>query len=298
MWRLGIVDFDSSHCVEFARRFNHVGVDREQYVEDAQVVAAWPGHSVMAPERIVGFQQQITDMEIPLVEQPDQLIGQVDAVLVLSLCGDVHKARAEPFLQAALPTFVDKPFACNLADAESMVATAESNKVTMLNASAMRFTPEVRQVVDNKSLGSINGAVTFGPSKRAAGNPGLFHYGIHTVELLFELMGPGCEEVTTTFSESSEAITGRWSDGRIGTVRGNRTGSTAYGFVAFCDAGAINKMVSTRFAYRNLCRAIIESFETKVPAVSHVSNLEVVRFVLAALRSEQENGTTVAIADI
>jgi predicted dehydrogenase len=298
MWRLGIVDFDSSHCVEFAHRFNHVGVDREQYVQGARVVAAWPGHSVMAPERIAGFQKQIQAIDIPLVEHAEDLIEQIDAVLVLSLCGTAHRERVQPFLTAGVPAFVDKPFACNLADAQAMVDQAETQSVTMLNASAMRFTEEVRQVVDNKSLGAINGAITFGPSKRAARNPGLFHYGIHSVEMLFELMGPGCQTVATTYTENSEEVTGQWKDGRIGSVRGNRIGSTAYGFVAFCEKGAINKIVSTRFAYRNLCQVILDSFESSIPAVSHESCLEVVRFILAAMESEKRNGAAINTADV
>ena len=76
------------------------------------------------------------------------------------------------------------------------------------------------------------------------------------------------------------------------------TGSTAYGFVAFCDAGTISKSVSTRFAYRNLCRAILKSFESATPAVSHESNLEVVRFILAAQASEEQNGATIRTADV
>ena len=35
MLRLGIVDFDSSHSVEFTRRFNHAGVDADQRVDGA-----------------------------------------------------------------------------------------------------------------------------------------------------------------------------------------------------------------------------------------------------------------------
>ena len=298
MWRLGILDFDSSHCIEFARRFNHVGVDREQFVEGARVVAAWPGQSVMAPERVAGFQKQIQAIDIPLVEHAKDLIGQVDAVLVLSLCGDAHLERSQPFLEAGIPTFVDKPFACRLPDAQAMVDLATSNNVTMFNASAMRFAEETRQVVDHKSLGTVQGAVAFGPAKRTAGNPGLFHYGVHSVELLFELMGTGCESVAMTYAEGSEVVTGQWRDGRIGTVRGNRTGSTVYGFVAFTDAATICKSVSTRFAYPNLCRAIVNSFETATPAVSHASNLEVVRFILAAKASEDQNGAIVKMADV
>ncbi|MFO1095203.1 MAG: hypothetical protein U0992_18150 [Planctomycetaceae bacterium] len=86
MLRLGIVDFDSSHCIEFTRRFNHVGLTSDQYVDGARVVAGWPGTSVM-PERIPGFRNEMVAAGVPLVDAPDQLVGQIDAVLILSLCG-------------------------------------------------------------------------------------------------------------------------------------------------------------------------------------------------------------------
>lgn len=293
--RLGIVDFDSSHSVELARRFNRIGVGSEQFVEGAEVTLAWPGDSEMAPERIPGFQREIEDMDIPLAPSLDALIGQIDAVLVLSLCGAAHLDRARPFLEAGIPTFVDKPFACSVSDADEMIRLARDHDTVLLNASALRFSEEALAVGEQQStLGQVNGAVTYGPSKRADKNPGLFHYGIHSVELLFQLLGPGCEEVTATWTESGEAVTGRWADGRLGTVRGTRTGATRYGLTAFCEHGVISGPVSTRFAYRNLCRAILQSFNSGEPAVSHESSLEVVRFIEAALESEQQGGTPVS----
>lgn len=53
--RIGIVDFDSSHCVEFTRRINHVGISADQWVDGAEVVVGCPGTSLLAPERIAGF---------------------------------------------------------------------------------------------------------------------------------------------------------------------------------------------------------------------------------------------------
>ena len=295
--RLGIVDFDSSHSVEFARRFNRIGVGSEQFVEGAEVTLAWPGSSEMAPERIPGFQNEIEAMGIPLTPSLDALIGQIDAVLVLSLCGAAHLDRARPFLTAGIPTFVDKPFACSSRDAQEMVQLANEHNATMLNASALRFAEEVAAVTGQQStLGPVNGAVTYGPSKRADGNPGLFHYGIHSVELLFELLGPGCESVTTSWTEGGEVVTGRWSDGRLGTVRGTRVGATKYGFTAFCEHGVVSQPVSTRFAYRNLCCAMLQSFNSGQPAVSHESSLEVVRFIEAALESERQCGVVVPIS--
>ncbi|MDA0588492.1 MAG: Gfo/Idh/MocA family oxidoreductase [Planctomycetota bacterium] len=296
MLRLGIVDFDSSHSVEFARRFNRKTHDREQFVDGAEVVVAWPGSSEMAPERIPGFRSEIKSLEIPLVDSWQELIGQIDAVLILSLCGAAHLERVRPFLAAGIPAFVDKPFACSVADAREMIELAESNNVTMFNASGLRFAEEVLDVERNrKTFGTVQGAITYGPAKRADGNPGLFHYGIHSVEILFELLGTGCESVMTSCTDGAEVVTGRWSDGRLGTVRGSRSGATPYGFLAYCENGVLQRDVSTRFAYRNLCRKIIESFETETPAVSHESNLEVVQFVAASLESERRGGELVRL---
>lgn len=296
MWRLGIVDFDSSHSVEFARRFNRIGIGSEQFVDGAEVVLAWPGSSDMAPERIPGFQREIEGMGIELASSADELIGQIDAVLVLSLCGSAHLDRARPFLSAGIPTFVDKPFACSVSDAEEMIGLAHEHNTLLFNASALRFSEEALSVAQRQdTLGQVNGVVTYGPSKHADGNPGLFHYGIHSVELLFQLLGPGCAVVTATSSGDSEAVTGRWSDGRIGTVRGNRTGATRYGFTAFCEHAVVSQPVSTRYAYRNLCRAILQSLDSGEPAVSHTSNLEVIQFVGAALASEKQGGQPIEL---
>jgi predicted dehydrogenase len=299
MLRLGIVDLDSSHSVEFSRRFNHAGVDREQWVDGAQVVAAWSGGSEMAPERIPGFQAELESIGVAIVDSREQLMEQIDGVLILSLCGDCHLERARPFLEAKMATFVDKPFACSISDATALVELAQQNDTTLLNSSALRFSREVQEsALKNQQLGRTNGAITFGPSKRADGNPGLFHYGIHSVELLFELLGSGCETVSTTWSEEAEVVTGVWADGRIGTVRGNRTGVTSYGFAAYCENGVVSETVSTRFAYRNLCREIVRTFESGHPSVTHETNLDVVRFVLASLQSEQTGGQPVSLRDI
>ena len=64
MLRLGIVDFDSSHCVEFTRRINGIGVPVDQCVTGARVVLGWPGTSEMAPERIERFRPEIESLNV------------------------------------------------------------------------------------------------------------------------------------------------------------------------------------------------------------------------------------------
>ncbi|MCA9041142.1 MAG: Gfo/Idh/MocA family oxidoreductase [Planctomycetaceae bacterium] len=295
MLRLGIVDFDSSHSIEFTRRINQVGVTRDQWVEGARVVAAWSGDSRMAPERIAVFRPLVEACGVQFVESPEELLDQIDAVLILSLSGERHWERARPFLQAGMPTYVDKPFACSVADAEQMVALAEESGTFLFSSSGLRFTDEVLHFQQQKQYGDLLGCLSYGPAKRAEGNPGLFHYGIHATELLFTLMGTGCVEVSTQYQTDCEVVTARWQDGRLATLRGNRTGSTAYGFVAFCEAGVLPVSVSTRSAYRNLCQQIIHGFQTKTTPVPPTTTLEIVRFINASLKSEQQEGKLIPL---
>lgn len=295
MLRVGIVDCDSSHCIEFARRLNHQGVDREQYVDGARVAAVWCGESCMAPQRVPGFRQELQDLGIPFVDAPTDLIDRVDLVLVLSLSGMVHLERARPFLEAGLPTFIDKPFTCSLSDALEIQRLAAEHRTLCFSSSGLRFAAELESFRSNPAWGRLNGLMAYGPAWRADGNPGLFHYGIHSVELLFELLGPDCECVWAVSNEEADVVTGRWSDGRLGTVRGSRAGSTAYGFAAFCENGVAVESVSTRFAYRNLLRAIVRSVQSNSPAVTLESGTAVVKFVSAALESEQRGGVPVAM---
>ena len=81
MFRLGIVDFDSSHCVEFSRRFNHVGMDADQVVEGARVVLGCPGTSKMFPGRITEHLPDVQAAGVELVELPAEMIGRIDAAL-------------------------------------------------------------------------------------------------------------------------------------------------------------------------------------------------------------------------
>ncbi len=296
MIRLGIVDFDSSHSIEFTRRFNHVGVDRDQYVDGARVVVGCPGTSEMSPERIPIFTKQISECGVELVESPEAMMADIDAVLVLSLCGTVHLQRVRPFLESGIPAFVDKPFACSVFDAREMIRLANEHSIMLFNSSALSFSEEVQQFRSKTSdYGATLGVLSHGPAKRVAGNPGLYHYGIHATEIIFTLMGAGCETVSTAYTEAAEVVTAHWSDGRLATLRGNRQGAAAYGFVAFCENAVLHQMISTRYAYRNLCQEIVKSFETDKPSVDNGFSLEVVKFVSASLESERHDGAWIKL---
>lgn len=73
----------------------------------------------------------------------DELVDGIDAVFI-SDCdggGGDHLELSRPFLQAGVPTFVDKPFALTLADAQQIVRLAEENQTPMYNSSILSVVP-------------------------------------------------------------------------------------------------------------------------------------------------------------
>src|SRR3954468_14064768 len=98
MIRLGLVDFDTSHAVEFTRRLNHVDIDEGQWVEGAKVVAGVPGQSQVAAGVIPENSETLRRYGVTLLDDPAELFGRIDAVLIESVDGSVHLERATPFL--------------------------------------------------------------------------------------------------------------------------------------------------------------------------------------------------------
>lgn len=291
MLRLGILGCDTSHVVEFTKRLMHTAVAESLWVDGGQVVAAWPGTSRIAPDRIQGYVQQLQSMGVALVHSPDELRGMVDAVLIESQEGATHRPLATPFLLDGIPTFVDKPFACSIADAQAMVDAAAKGSAPLLSASSLRFAREVQAL----SVGAISGAFTYTPGTQHPLNPGLFHYGVHGVEQLYALMGPGCRSVRSVRTEGADEVSGLWKDGRIGTVRAVRHGAGGFGFTAFGDKGTVSTTIDMTWPYTELLRVILAVLSGAPSPVSSAELVEAVAFQVAAFHSASLNGQPIAI---
>jgi predicted dehydrogenase len=297
MLRLGIVDCDTSHVYQFARRLNHKDIEPEQWVDGANVVAAFVGTSrITPPERIAEYVAALKDAGVELVERPEELLGRVDAVLVESNEGGVHRERATPFLDAGLPVFIDKPFAATAVDARALVELAARKNVPLLSASSLRFTPGITSVRDDPVLGAVLGADVHSPAHLHEANPGLLHYGVHGVEMLYALLGPGCEQVTCISDEDGDVVTGRWRDGRLGVMRGLRRGASGYGFTVYGEQSIRAMPVATDDIYRDLLRVVVPVLAGEPSPFSPAELVEVVAFQEAALASARAGGVPQALA--
>ncbi|MBC8230795.1 Gfo/Idh/MocA family oxidoreductase, partial [bacterium] len=292
----GIVDFDTSHVVAFTQRLNYIGVPEEQCVDGAKIVVGCPGESIMSPERIPEYTRTMSEFGVELVDKPEDIIGKVDGVLVESVDGSVHYERAKPFIEAGLPTYIDKPFACSLKDAKALVELGEKKGVPLFSSSSLRYALEVVALKEKEGeIGKVVGADTYSPASLHPRNPGLFNYGIHAVEPLYALMGPGCASVRSVSTEGVDVVTGLWKDGRVGTVRGIRAGSGGFGFTAFCEKSIQSATINAGYIYRELLKRIVEMFQTGKPPVDILETVEIVAFIEAANQSAKQGGEKVLL---
>lgn len=296
MIRVGLVDADTSHCVAFAQRLNHVGVPQSEWVTGAKVVAAWPGDSEMMPERIPEYEAQMRGYGIEIVGSSEELIDKIDAVMVVTQQGARHLERARPFLERGMPTFIDKPFAATPAQASEIIALSRAHRAPLMGCSALRYDPTIVEALRRQDeWGPILSADVYVPAALHAGNPGMLHYAIHGVEMLFTLLGEGCATVSSLGSEKGEVAVGLWKDGRTGAVRGLRAEKYAFGFAAHYEKGHFAGSVEGAAFYREMLKVVVEMFKTGQEPFDPIIQRDIIAFISAASESQEKNGAGVAI---
>jgi predicted dehydrogenase len=243
---------------------------------------------------------------VELVDSIEALCRNVDAVMVTSVDGRQHLAQVRPVFAAGKRVFIDKPLAGSFKDAKEIARLSRESGTPFFSASSQRFQPELQALRGHPELGDILGASTHGPCPIHTYVPDLFWYGIHAVEMLYTLMGPGVETVTRVHTPDADVVVGRWKDGRLGVMRGHRTGPQTYGAVAYgrqaiLSFGAPRPGASpeaSRPAYPALLTAALAFFRGGAPPVPPEETLEIMAFMEAADLSKARQGAPVALRDL
>jgi len=294
--RAGIIGCDTSHVIAFTRIF-HDEKDKE-HVPGVRVVAAYPSFSEdieSSKTRVKEYSDQLRDKyQVKIVDSIEALIPMVDAFLLESVDGRRHLKELKAVAKAGKPVYVDKPFAASLADAKDMVRIIKEEKLPCFSSSSLRFRKDIQAFVKDSSHGKVMACDAFSPASLEPTNPGLFWYGVHGVEILFTLMGPGCKSVSCHSTKDLDMAVGIWKDGRVGTMRGRRTPPHDYGALSYAEE-SIACLVGEPHSYMGLCKAIAEFFHTRKPPVPIDETLEIMAFIQAAMESSKAGGKDVAI---
>lgn len=294
--KAGIIGLDA-HGLPWTRIINDPEAEGE--LADMTVVAAFPGGSKDIPQsqEILGRSvEPVRELGVEIVDSIDALLPKVDVALVLSIDGRTHLEQARPVIAAGKPLFVDKPMAASTAEAAKIFRLAKEAGVPCFSSSSLRFAPGTQAVTSDPAVGEILGCDAFSPAGLEPHHPDLFWYGIHGVETLFTIMGPGCESVSRTHAENTDVAVGRWKDGRIGTFRGTRSGPHTYGATVF---GSKSNVPSGKFeGYEPLLVEIVKFFRSGKAPVPPEMTLEILAFMEAADQSKQQGGGPVSVEDV
>lgn len=291
--RIGIIGTDTSHVTAFTRVLNDPA--NPDHIPGFRVVAAFKGGSTDIPSSRTRVEEYATEIHdkwnVELVPSIAAMAGKVDAILLESVDGRTHLEQARQAFALHKPMFIDKPLASTLADAQEIAKLAAAAKVPWFSASSLRF----GELVASARIPDALGITVWGPGPVEEHHAlDLSWYGVHPVEMLYALMGPGCEAVTRTSggtdATGTDVITGRWKDGRVGSVRVIRPNS-GYGAVSYGAKEVRQGRTDVApFSYVLLLKQIVKFFETGIPPVANSETLETISFMDAAQRSKQSGG--------
>lgn len=286
--RLGLVGTDTSHVTAFAAMLNDPA--SPGHVPGARIVAAYKGGSpdnATSAKYVDQYTEELrTKWGVEIVPSIAGLCGKTDGILLTSVDGRPHLEEARQIFKCGKPVWIDKPLAATLEDAREIARLAKAASVKWWTSSSLRFA----DVVTKLQGPGITGALTWGPGPfEEHHHLDLSWYAIHPIEMLYTLMGPGCVEVTRTYTENADVIVGRWRDGRLGSVRALRPYGS-YGAVVFRGRESVQSDPKAAVDYRPMVVEIVKFFQTGEVPVPVEESLEIFAFMDAALRSKQAGG--------
>ena len=294
--RVGIIGLDTSHATAFTKTLNDPSAGPE--FRGYKVVAAYPKGSndiKSSVDRIPGYTEDVKKLGVEIVGSIEDLLSKTDVILLETNDGRLHLEQALKVMKAGKRMFIDKPIAASLSDAIAIFSAAEYYKVPVFSSSSLRYIQGASEIAGG-SVGNVIGVDAYSPATLEKTHPDLFWYGVHGVEILFTVMGTGCQSVSGIFTEGVDQVTGLWTDNRIGTFRGIRTGKTGYGGTVFGEKGI--SVLGNYGGYNPLLIEIVKFFQTGIPPVRQDETIEIFAFMTAAAESKKQNGVRVMLEKV
>lgn len=293
--RIGIIGLDTSHSTAFTQLINSGG---EEWSQGFKVVAAYPYGSQTIKtsyERIPEYTEAVKAYGVEIVGSIAELLDKVDCVLLETNDGRLHLDQAIEVFKSGKICFIDKPLGATLGEAIAIYEMARKYNVPMFSSSALRFSAPNRHIRSGEA-GKVLGADCYSPHTVEPTHPDYGFYGIHGVEILYTVMGTGCQRVSCMASETGDVVTGVWDDGKIGTFRAVVKGPYGYGGTVMVEGKGYIPAGGYE-GYKCLLEQVLDFFRTGVVPVQEEETIEIFTFMKAANMSKAKGGDSVSLED-
>jgi predicted dehydrogenase len=228
-----------------------------------------------------------------VVEKPEQVIGQVDAAIVATDKGEEHVWRCRPFIEAGLPVFVDKPLVDNEADLATFNVWVRDG-ARVMSSSCMRYGKEYMPYrASTHELGEIRFASITTPKSWE-------RYGIHALEAIYPILGPGFASARNTGTAERNIVHLKHRSGADVVVVATADMYGGFGVLQLCGtAGEAHAVFSdTFYAFKAQLAAFIEYLRTGERPFPFAETQELMKLVIAGIRSRDDGGREVALTEI
>jgi predicted dehydrogenase len=289
---LGVIGTDTSHLPEFTKRINALSDAGETR---CRVTRLWTdGQHGMRAEQAHKWQASAVEMGVRPASSIEELLDDVNGVMVLSVNGHTHLRFATPALVRGLPTYIDKPLTCSLAEAKQLLSLARQHDARCYSASSLRFAAEVTEL-PRQQLGAIHAIDAFGPGELNPSMEGLFFYGVHLVEMVDAIWGPGVARASSITMPDRDLLDLEYHDGRYARLRMERRGCYDFGATVHGEKKVHQFRVDFADVYNRLIRGMTRFFEGAEAPTTLRDLVENVAVMEAGNRSMKADGVWIEV---
>lgn len=227
-----------------------------------------------------------------VVERPEDVIGKVDAVVVATDKGHEHVERARPFVEAGLPVFIDKPLTDNRRDLETFNGWVTAGK-PIISSSGMRFAKEFAPYHRGATheFGALRTVFATMAKKWET-------YGIHALESIYPIVGPGFASVRNTGSYERNVVHLKHQSGIdvVITVTADQIGGSGFVTLAGTHGGVTLRSQDTYTAFKAQLESYVGFLRTGAPPVPFAETRELMQLVIAGIESREAGGAEVLLS--
>lgn len=184
------------------------------------VSAVWDDGDVRSADYARSFADRY---DASVYDEPTDFVDRVDGVLILTVNWDSHVSLAAPFLQAGIPTLIDKPIAGRLEDVELL--KTHTRDAPLFGSSAIPYHPSLEHFPRQQPGRMLCGAGYNHP----------FYYGVHLTDTARRLAGADWRSVAPT-EHLGQTVTVVFENDTYATLRLDGSDEHgAFGLLDICE---------------------------------------------------------------
>lgn len=271
---IGIIGAENSHTAGYGKLFNI-----EKKFPGLEVKYVWGETDDFAAKAMKAG-------NIPIqVKDTQEMLGKINALIVDHRHAKFHLEAARPFVEAGIPTFIDKPFCYRAVEGKEFLELARKKGTPVSSYSAIAHTDGTFELKEKiKSIKDLHQVVCTGTADLDSEYGGIFFYGVHIIEPLMYVFGEDITEVKVTRNHHQGTANLRFASGLFATIIFK---TKAYGWETFIETNTgFTQLKSTALETdpgRNY-KDMVEMFKTGKEPRTHQSILNGMS-VLEALES-------------